>query len=236
MTSALVTLDDGALLNLVSDGDCSKLSKTQRIQYYKYRCETAGLDPGTQPFQFIKMDGKLVLYAVKECAAQLSKIHGIRCSIVDKGEVLGVYQVTVKAICADGRETEDMGAVSVDGIKNKVLANALMKCVTKAKRRAILSVCGLGMLDESEIESVPGAKVVDMPEIKEAVKPKEEKKGDLTEAHQEKIKGWMKEHNLTRENMLLIAQDLCGEHVHKGMNQADFAKLSEHFSKLEEQK
>ena len=37
------------------------------------------------------------------------------------------------------------------------LANALMKASTKAKRRATLSICGLGVLDESEIETIPGA-------------------------------------------------------------------------------
>jgi hypothetical protein len=33
-----------------------------------------------------------------------------------------------------------------------------MKCVTKAKRRAVLSLCGLGMMDELELETVAGAK------------------------------------------------------------------------------
>src|SRR5690606_14334225 len=40
------------------------------------------------------------------------------------------------------------------------LANALMKAETKAKRRATLSICGLGMMDESEIETVEGAQPV----------------------------------------------------------------------------
>jgi hypothetical protein len=35
--------------------------------------------------------------------------------------------------------------------------NALMKAVTKAKRRLTLSICGLGMLDETEISSIPDA-------------------------------------------------------------------------------
>jgi hypothetical protein len=37
------------------------------------------------------------------------------------------------------------------------LANALMKAETKAKRRATLSICGLGMLDETEVEDIQGA-------------------------------------------------------------------------------
>jgi len=37
-------------------------------------------------------------------------------------------------------------------------ANAIMKCETKAKRRVTLSICGLGFLDETEVDSIPGAK------------------------------------------------------------------------------
>ncbi len=32
-----------------------------------------------------------------------------------------------------------------------------MKAETKSKRRVTLSLCGLGMLDESEVETIPGA-------------------------------------------------------------------------------
>jgi hypothetical protein len=33
----------------------------------------------------------------------------------------------------------------------------MLKAVTKAKRRVTLSLCGLGMTDESEVDSIPGA-------------------------------------------------------------------------------
>src|SRR5262249_53952504 len=36
-----------------------------------------------------------------------------------------------------------------------------MRALTKAKRRVTLSICGLGMLDESEIESIKGAERVE---------------------------------------------------------------------------
>lgn len=39
------------------------------------------------------------------------------------------------------------------------LCNAMLKCVTKAKRRVILSMAGLGMSDESEIESMEAVTV-----------------------------------------------------------------------------
>ncbi|MDQ3831524.1 MAG: hypothetical protein M3361_19940 [Candidatus Tectomicrobia bacterium] len=53
------------------------------------------------------------------------------------------------------REDESTGAVSVGNLRGDALANALMKCETKAKRRVTLSIAGLGWLDETEIETIP---------------------------------------------------------------------------------
>jgi hypothetical protein len=44
--------------------------------------------------------------------------------------------------------------VSVAGLRGEALANAQMKALTKAKRRATLSICGLGFLDETDSEAV----------------------------------------------------------------------------------
>ena len=46
------------------------------------------------------------------------------------------------------------GAVPIAGLKGEEFANALMKAETKAKRRATLSICGLGVLDETEVETI----------------------------------------------------------------------------------
>ena len=40
----------------------------------------------------------------------------------------------------------------------------MMKAETKAKRRATLSICGLGLLDETEVSTIPGA-VIERPMI-----------------------------------------------------------------------
>jgi hypothetical protein len=55
----------------------------------------------------------------------------------------------------------------VKGLAGESLCNALMKASTKAKRRAVLAVCGLGMLDESELDTVAGAR----PETSEVSEP-----------------------------------------------------------------
>jgi hypothetical protein len=47
--------------------------------------------------------------------------------------------------------------VTVGGLKGESKANAMMKAETKAKRRVTLSICGLGMLDETEVETIPSA-------------------------------------------------------------------------------
>jgi hypothetical protein len=62
--------------------------------------------------------------------------------------------VTANAQDAKGRVDESTGAVPVEGVKGESLANAMMKAETKAKRRVTLSICGLGLLDESEVGSV----------------------------------------------------------------------------------
>ncbi len=54
------------------------------------------------------------------------------------------------------RTDESIGAVPLP-TSPADKANAMMKAETKAKRRVTLSICGLGMLDETEIETIAGA-------------------------------------------------------------------------------
>ena len=99
---------------------------------------------------------KEILYAKKDATEQLRFIHGI--SIDPKGftrEVIeGVYVVTAPASMPNGRTDVSTGAVPIDGLKGEDRANAMMKSETKAKRRVTLSICGLGMLDETEVETI----------------------------------------------------------------------------------
>lgn len=167
------TLDDQALLRLVTDGDCARLSPAQQLAYYRARCQAAGLDERTAPFQLIRLNGKLVLYALKSATDQLAAQHGIVCEVLDQRTEDGIRVVTVRARAKDGRQTDDLGAVPVKGLAPEAYANAMMKCLTKAKRRAILSLCGLGMIDETELETVPHTAVVQQPSA--ALQPVQEK-------------------------------------------------------------
>ena len=155
MTQAISELDSGTMLSLVTNGDCSKLTPKQQLQYYTARCEAAGIDARTQPFQFLKLGGRLVLYALKGATDQLASKHGIVCQIVDQQTEQGIRTVTVRATTKDGRQTDEIGCVPVSHIKKPDdLANAFMKAVTKAKRRAVISICGLGVIDESELDTI----------------------------------------------------------------------------------
>ena len=138
-------------------GDLAKLSADQRLTYYQRLCESLGLNPLTQPFQYLQLSGKLVLYATKSCTEQLRQLHGVSITGITSAQVGDVYIVTATAMDKNGRTDCATGAVAIAGLKSDALANALMKSETKAKRRVTLSLCGLGMLDESEVETIPGA-------------------------------------------------------------------------------
>ncbi len=147
---------------VVIQGDLAKLSSQQRVTYYREVCESVGLNPLTKPFQYITLNGRLVLYATKDCTDQLRKRDGIAVVIQSTERVDDLYVVRARASTPDGRSDEEVGAVSVAGLRGEALANAMMKATTKAKRRVTLSICGLGMTDETETETIPGAVKVEV--------------------------------------------------------------------------
>ena len=157
-----VDLDAQILSNIIIRGDISSLTPAQKIDYYNAFCRYVGLNAITQPFAILKMkDNKEVLYAKKEATEQLRALKGISITQLT-GDLVGgvIYKVTAVGQNAQGRTDAATGAVSVKGLQGEALANAIMKAESKAKRRLTLSLSGLGMMDESEIETVPGAVVV----------------------------------------------------------------------------
>jgi hypothetical protein len=130
-----------------------------------------GLDPFTKPFDILRLNGKEVLYCTRSGTQQLNKLHKVSHLITsrDTNAEAGVYIVTSKASLPDGRCTESIGAVNIAGLKGEMYANAIMKAETKSKRRATLDLLGLGVLDESEAESIPNASTVALNTIVEAL-------------------------------------------------------------------
>lgn len=140
-------------------GDLARLTPEQRNIYYKSVCDSLGLNPLTRPFEYITLNGKLTLYARKDATDQLRKLHRVSVAIVDRSIMDDLMVVTATATDATGRTDSSIGAVSIASLRGEAKANALMKAETKARRRVTLALCGLGMLDESELDGIPNPRL-----------------------------------------------------------------------------
>lgn len=156
----LQTIEPALISNLVIKGNLSGLTPEQKVQYYKLFCERLGLDPLTQPFKLLTLQGREILYCDRSGAAQLNKKHGVSHEVKTREASNDLYIVTCRASLPDGRFTESIGAVNIKGLSGDNLANAMMKGETKAKRRATLDLLGLGILDETETDTIPNAVVI----------------------------------------------------------------------------
>src|SRR5215471_331060 len=156
--SELATLPPAKTLEkLLIDGDLSALNAQERIEYYRSVCDSMGLNPLTKPFAYLKLNGKLVLYGLKNCAEQLRKIHGVSVSNMRAQLIDEIYLVTADFTDKTGRMDSSTGAVPVKGLTGENRANAFMKAETKCKNRGTYSIVGLGMLDETEVATIPDA-------------------------------------------------------------------------------
>lgn len=164
-------------------GNLAELTPEERVNYYAKLCRSLGLNPLSKPFEYLELPAqgggkKMVLYAKKDCTDQLRNNRQVSVQIISRELIDEVFVVTARATTPDGRTDESIGAVplckeggewktaqggkrffeangKMDPLKPEDKANAMMKAETKAKRRVTLSICGLGMVDESEVESIP---------------------------------------------------------------------------------
>jgi hypothetical protein len=139
---------------VIAAGDLKQLKPEERNSYYLAICKSLNLNPLTRPLEYLTLNGKMVLYARKDCTEQLRRIHAVSITKIETAERDGIFEVMAYAKTKD-REDVDFGAVSIKGLTGDVLVNAKLKAITKAKRRVTLSICGLGFLDETEIETIP---------------------------------------------------------------------------------
>jgi len=180
MGDLVKTTDNVNLLEqVIMGGDLARLSPEQRLTYYQRVCESMGLNPLTQPFQYIKLNGRLTLYATRAAADQLRKLHGVSITTMHVDTEGDMAVVTCSGSDNTGRSDTDVGVVPLKGLVGDARANAVLKAVTKAKRRLTLSLCGLGWLDETEVETIPDAQTVTVTttgEIADGGKPRHNKK------------------------------------------------------------
>jgi len=184
MTVPVKTPVQGDIMeSVIAKGDLAKLTPDERVRYYNEVCRSMGLNPLTQPFSYITLNGKLTLYATRACADQLRKVNGVSLEIVSREIADDVLTVHVRARLPDGRVDEDLGSVAFPStLKGEARANAELKGVTKAKRRATLSICGLGWLDETEIADIPASAKRPAPAARNVMLPTHDAEtGEVTE-------------------------------------------------------
>ncbi len=170
---SLMAIAETALIQ----GDLRAMSQEQRIDYYLRLCDSVGLNPYSKPFIYVEMKGKLVLYPTKSVTNQLAKIHGLSFSPPDVKIADDMIMVTVTVKDRNGRTDTDMGIVPVPGGKGEDRANAIMKAITKAKRRAVFSLVGMnGVIDEIEgnnVDIIPNEIAESLPTVdRYAIQPK----------------------------------------------------------------
>lgn len=159
-----------AIEKVLIQGDLSALTPEQRLEYYRAVCKSLGLNALTRPFSYIAFKEtenslpRLALYATRDCGDQLRKLHGVAVTKSERSMDEDFVTVSVEVRNREGRTDTGTGVVSLmkwnermkawARLERRDLANAIMKAETKAKRRATLSVCGLGFLDESELDTM----------------------------------------------------------------------------------
>jgi hypothetical protein len=155
-----------ALQKLMINGDLSSLTMQQRAEYLFHYATTKGLDPASKPFDLIVLNNRLTLYANRSASDQIRKRDGIttdrlyfgplRSGFDSEGKQVydqTVWEVEYKLTDQSGRVEISTGCVGVENMKGDAKGNAVMKADTKAKRRGTLAMGGLGLADESEVES-----------------------------------------------------------------------------------
>lgn len=191
-------------------GDLTSLDENQKAAYYLKVCDSLGLNPHTQPFEYLKLNGQIKLYATKACSDQLRKINGVSLEILSRELLDEVYTVVARAEDAAGRRDESTGVVSLKGLQGDVRANAIMKAETKAKRRVTLSICGLGWLDETEVESIQAVNKPPATQTMNLIKQKDPAGfiDHVEEFNQEFDKAEMNKEMLTRSNFKMLCLDV----------------------------
>jgi len=147
---------DELLYKVILGNDLSSLTPMEKVQHVRNICDSIGLNPLTKPIQLLKFQGKEIPYMTKDGTEQIRNNHQVSIMRLET-EILknDLYIVKAYASKPDGRQDCSTSAISLSNLKGDAIGNAMKKCETQAKRRVTLSICGLGMLDETEIENIP---------------------------------------------------------------------------------
>jgi hypothetical protein len=157
-----------ALAHYLGTGDLSRLQPEQRAALYLEICRSLAINPRTRPLDWIEFfdpetkGKKLVLYPNKTCTDQLAYLHRIRVRVLEEKTIGTLFKVSVEGTMPDGRTEQNVAYVDLTDAQGQTLrgqryGNALMKGMTKAKRRLVLGMVGMSVPDD---ETLPRARRV----------------------------------------------------------------------------
>jgi hypothetical protein len=194
--------------------DLSKLTEDQQLQYVMNIYKALDIAPIFNVFSLIKLQGKMVLYADKDCASLLAKKHRITTQLVerDMDKETGLYRVTMRASDAAGRFAIDDGILWVGDAKGQRLADSMMKCMSKARRRSIFSLLGLSAVTDDDIEFQHREQRHDLQEIFRAKEQEDELRQDGINFDEDEV---LKHRKLAIYNALIGSDKKFGFDVKK---------------------
>lgn len=137
--------------------DTKALTQAEREATLAGLSRALGLNPLTNSVRFLPMQGGEVLYVTRQATDQIAaRLRLNRETLVgpEVRDVAGTKMVFCQVRVTDLARGRSEVATATLPLRDP--ANDLMKCETKAKRRATLSIAGLGLLTEEETETIPG--------------------------------------------------------------------------------
>ena len=137
--------------------DPRAMTAEERAGYVATLCRALRLNPLTRPAQFINLSGKEVLYLTRTATDQLAAMHSLNRKTVDGPRVVDICGTKVGVCTVEVSLPSGRSETATATLPAADFVNLYMKLETKAKRRGTLSILGLGVLGEDEIETIPGA-------------------------------------------------------------------------------
>lgn len=148
-----------AIERVILNRDLRSLTEVERVQYNFALCKSLGLNPLTNPIDYLINDGKMSPYINAVGVAGLRKIHNNSTKITSRStDAQHMHYVTAIAVEANGRSEESTAIVALADKYGKPLfgqrrADKMMATETKAKRRATLSLIGIPWAENGTVST-----------------------------------------------------------------------------------
>ena len=147
-----------AVARVILNRDLRSLTEIERVQYNFALCRSLGLNPLTNPIDYLINDNKMTPYINAVGVAQIRAIHGISTKVLSRQTDKEFYYVTAIATDRSNRTEESTAIVALTDKYNKQLtgqrkADKMMSAETRAKRRATLALVGIPWADGGNIQT-----------------------------------------------------------------------------------